>query len=113
MSALLIAGCKDLTDIGADRCGNGVIEAGEDCEPIGVDGTATCGAEETANGCFFVCVEGTGCPEGFQCGSDDRCRQASGELVGGPTVNFVLDDIAIGDVDGDRIDDVVSASGTS
>jgi hypothetical protein len=108
----LVAGCKDLPDIGADRCGNGVVEPAEDCEPVG-DGAGSCGAEETANACFFVCADGEGCPTGFQCGADDRCRRGSGEFVAGPTVNFVLDQIAIGDVDGDRFDDVVTASGTS
>ena len=111
------AACQDLPDVDRDVCGNGVIEIGEDCEADALDDdgnvVAQCGAADGANACFYECTDELDCPEGYSCGADDRCRQASGKFTAGAAITLALDDIAIGDVDGDGFDDVVAGSGTS
>lgn len=115
--AWAVQGCQDLPDVNRDECGNGVIEIGEDCEADVLDDggnvVSQCGASDGANACFYECSDTILCPDGYDCGSDDRCRQASGRFTAGAAVTLAVDDIAIGDVDGDGFDDVVAGSGTS
>jgi hypothetical protein len=113
----VFAACQELPDVDRDVCGNGVIEVGEDCEAsvLDEDGNVVsqCGAFDGANACFYECSDTLACPDGYACGSDSRCRQASGRFVSGATFTLSVDDIAIGDVDGDGFDDIVAGSGTS
>lgn len=115
--ALALSACADLPDVTVGICGNGVIEAGEDCEAstVAADGTVTelCGDVEGDNACFFAWSEEVACPAGYGEGADGRCRQATGKFDPGGTLRLVVDDLEIGDVDGDLFDDVITASGTS
>ncbi len=114
--ALVLSGCVDLPDVTEGICGNGVIEPGEDCEASTLDGDTVvelCGDAAGDNACFFTWSAEVGCPEGYGEGADGRCRQATGRFEPGGTLRIVVDDLEIGDVDGDLFDDVVTASGTS
>jgi hypothetical protein len=68
------AACADLPPLQARVCGNGVVEAGEDC-----DGGASCGS------CRLRCDADGDCPEGRTCEIDaglcappDGCRPSCG-----------------------------------
>lgn len=114
--ALVLWGCVDLPDVTEGICGNGVIEPGEDCEASTLDGDTVvelCGDAAGDNACFFTWSAEVACPEGYGEGADGRCRQATGKFDPGGTLRLVVDDLEIGDVDGDLFDDVVTASGTS
>ncbi len=112
---LLAAGCHDLPDISEDECGNLVVEANEDCDGFdAADGRGVCGAPEDDNACHFTCIpdqpeDFLQCPPGWGCGDSGRCEQPSGyfyEAEGSPW-SMPVDQLAIGDVDGDGNDDLV------
>ena len=71
-----------------------------------------CGAIGTADECLLECVEGA-CPDGYGCGADGTCRQASGVFERVAPLTLAVDDVATGDVDGDGFDDLVASSGSS
>jgi hypothetical protein len=108
------AGCQSLPDIGADVCGNLVLEAGEDCDGFGDGDNTACGNPGTANGCFFVCdpdnLESEPCPEGFGCGADGRCRAPSESFTEGAQVSFPVADFKVADIDGDGTEDLIGSS---
>src|SRR5512133_817095 len=114
-----LIGCKDLPTVAANVCGNGVREAGEDC-----DGYADtrkghfCVPAGQANECRYSCAEQTnpatgkafGCPEGMSCGPDlGICRKGTGRYT--PWGGFVAVEaraLELGDLDGDRRDDLLA-----
>lgn len=106
--ALCVFGCTELPDVDADVCGNGVVEAGEDCDTFAPEGAA-CYDAEALSPCAFSCVD-TSCPDDFACGGDGVCRRASGdfELAGGASLGGVLG--AVSDVDGDGYLDIAASS---
>ena len=109
------AACKDLPDVAAGECGNGVIDVGEDCEAdfVAEDGTVfPCGGADGANQCLLECVDDA-CPAGYGCGADGTCRQASGVFERGASLTLAVDDVLAGDVDDDGFDDLVASSGSS
>src|SRR5258706_10152374 len=85
--ALALCGCAKLPAIEADRCGNGVLEAGEDCDTHAGEGFM-CGAPGSgAAACRFQCsrsIGGQACPAGFGCGGDGICRAAGGGYLESP-----------------------------
>src|SRR5205823_11500814 len=95
-----------LPHIDANTCGNGIVEAGEDCD--GATDAGGCGAPDSANACHFVCDATTSCAADTVCGVDGRCRAPTATFAAplGP-VNFPADAIAAGDVDGDGYADLV------
>src|SRR5690349_632964 len=112
---LAAAGCHDLPDVAEDECGNLVVEANEDCDGFdAADGRGVCGAPDDDNACHFTCIpdqpeDFLQCPPGWGCGDDGRCEQPSGyfyEAEGSPWT-MPVDQLAIGDVDGDGNDDLV------
>jgi hypothetical protein len=105
-----LAACHDLPPIDRGVCGNRVIEIGEDCDAG--EATPACIA------CRFACstadiIAGapSSCPTGYVCGVDDTCAAPSGYLRPGQATAGMgdADPIAIGDVDGDLIGDLVGA----
>jgi hypothetical protein len=67
-----ILSCTDLADIPGEGCGNGVVDAGEDCDSFG---TTACVS------CRWACSssENVACPNDFLCGADNVCRKPTGE----------------------------------
>ena len=112
------ASCADLEDIELDRCGNRVLDPGEDCD--GHDAGATpCAAPGAVHACRFTCTfsspdAATACPAGYRCGLGDVCSKPSNtfELVDSPLVDQGGDAFAVADFDGDRLNDVAIVSGT-
>jgi hypothetical protein len=109
-----LAACSELPAIDRGVCGNRVVEPGEDCDGAVAGGAC---ADEGDNACFFVCEPGapvSGCPGGYQCGLDQRCRlpagSFAGDLAAAPTVRFDVDDFRVGDVDGDGVGDVMGGN---
>ena len=102
---VVACGCTSFESIDRGECGNGLIEAGEDCD----SGDATCVR------CAVVCSEIKDCPTtDYSCGVDGLCHAPGGAL--GPAIPagpFQINDLAITDLDRDRIGDVVGVSRTS
>jgi hypothetical protein len=110
-----LAACSNLPEIAADLCGNGVVEAGEECDGDAGAAGGTCGAvADGDNACHFVCAGGASCPAGYACGDDARCRAPSAIFVPAPgPYPFDGGDLAAGDVDGDHIDDLVGVGASA
>jgi hypothetical protein len=101
----LAGGCTSFDSLDRGVCGNGLIEAGEDCD----SGDASCVR------CAVVCTGATDCPTtDYACGVDGLCH-APGGALGGPVAGgpFQVNDLMITDIDRDRIGDVVGVSKTS
>ena len=105
----LTVSCTEFETVELGVCGNRVLEVGEDCDGSSAFDGGTCGGLDTANACFYTC-EDTTCPAGWSCGTDMRCRQSAAgfELSGGPWT-FDVDSFAIGDVDGDGLEDFIGS----
>lgn len=106
----LIVSCADLPAIQAGTCGNGVLEAGEDCDGVAPNG-ASCRKQDEANACRFDCTTAK-CPSGYLCGpSSGICSQPTGEFAAS-TSEFETTSgrILLGDVDGDGISEIVTFS---
>src|SRR5262245_12594626 len=109
-----LAACTTLPEIAAGTCGNGVVEAGEECDGDASAAGGTCGAAADVNACHFVCESGTSCPAGYTCGADQRCRAPSAIFAPAPgPYTFDATDLAAGDVDGDGTADLVGVSATA
>jgi hypothetical protein len=110
--ALSLASCRQLPEIPADVCGNGVIEPLEDCDGISRDGLR-CRPPGAVGQCRLDCTpqpDGTPtpCPAGHGCDGQNVCRRATGEYrpvasgIPGSTRSLLS-----GDFDGDGRADVV------
>ncbi len=109
IAALAASGCKDLPDVAAGECGNGVLELGEDCDSFAPEG-ARCATPEEVEPCRFACDETATCPEGWGCGVDGVCRHPSGALVPlGATLRLEGVLGAVADVDSDDKLDLVAS----
>lgn len=100
------AACADLPPLLEDVpvCGNGVLEAGEDCDSFAADGF-TCGEAGADEECRFTCdpEAAGGCPPAFGCGHDGICRRGHGRWVEaeGSPYYVAADLFTTGDADGD------------
>ncbi|MDB4960345.1 MAG: hypothetical protein JWP01_344 [Myxococcales bacterium] len=102
---LVVGGCTSFDSLDRGVCGNGLLEAGEDCD----SDDASCVR------CAVVCTGATDCPTtDYTCGVDGLCH-APGGALGGPVAGgpFQVNDLAITDIDDDDIGDVVGVSRTS
>jgi hypothetical protein len=100
----LVAGCRDLPELAAGVCGNGVIDVGEDCD--GEVAGLACAEPNSASACRYTCGTAS-CPAGWACGVDAVCRHGTGEFVIGTTMPLAHSELVIADVDGDGIGDIV------
>ncbi|MBK8259228.1 MAG: VCBS repeat-containing protein [Polyangiaceae bacterium] len=95
--------CSNLEPLPADKCGNFVIERGEDCDGAGI-------ADNVCSPlCRLTCTDQGSCPDGWACGSDLICRQASGRLEPfGPVVPLAANRLLPADFDGDGKSDILA-----
>ncbi|MDX2087270.1 MAG: VCBS repeat-containing protein [Kofleriaceae bacterium] len=105
--ALLVAlgACTSFEDIARDVCGNGIVEAGEDCDS----------SDPRCVRCAVTCNAASECPNAdYACGVDGVCHAPSGALAAPqPAGPFQVDEVAITDLDKDGIGDVFGVSRTS
>jgi hypothetical protein len=109
----LLSACRVLPDIPTFACGNGVVEAGEDCDAYGRDDTS-CRPAGEPGACHFDCKQDAAgnanvCPQGFGCDATAVCRRVMGgyaekEVI----VPGVASSLMSGDFDGDGRADVLS-----
>jgi hypothetical protein len=112
--------CATLDKLSADACGNGVVDAFEDCDSFPNDPKARCGAPSAgASQCRLLCgMQANGevpeCPDGWGCSVSGFCRQPTGafESAGEP-VSAGVTTMLVGDFDGDGRKDVVGSSGAT
>jgi hypothetical protein len=102
---VLVAACSDLDSIETGVCGNGAIDATEDC-----DSTDTTQCMQ----CQLVCQgdEHT-CPAGYACGADNFCRAPSGVFYEAGAVTFPVSEYAVSDINWDGAGDVLGLTPTS
>lgn len=109
------ATCADLGELEGGICGNGVVEADEDCEPLEGDNAVDgCGAVHGDQPCRWICNDTTSCPvdEAWGCSVVGICRQASGtfELAGEVPLDAEATELGVGDFDADGRDDLVTVT---
>lgn len=111
---LALVACADLPHIGAQQCGNGVVEPPETCDTFGPDVSSSCRPPGTVGACHLDCrrrADGTQstCPPGWGCDVQGICLK--------PTAGFTLmpeievggaHSLVAGDFDGDGRTDIVS-----
>lgn len=103
--AVIACGCTSFDSIDRGVCGNGLIEAAEDCDSN----------DSSCVRCAVVCSTSSDCPTtDYACGVDGLCHAPGGSLGAAmPAGPFQINDLAITDIDRDRIGDVVGVSKTS
>ncbi len=130
--ALALLACEELPIIEENRCGNGFIEPGEDCDDLGATeakagmgapmdaSNAICNAPGVANQCRFRCTADAHCQSapvsaqgsGWRCGVDNVCRRPQGDGAFFEPVSSLIpggaDELFIGDFDGDRRKDLLA-----
>lgn len=110
--SLAVAACQSLPNVDREECGNLVLDRDEDCDGTSQFGDNTaCGEPETENECAYICDAENAivCPQGWACGSDQRCRRHSGlfEPAEGSPHRFDVDTFAFADLNGDGKLDVI------
>ena len=111
----LLIDCAPLEPLVANTCGNGVVDANEDCDafPKGQCGAPSSGASQ----CRLLCGTQPGgealtCPDGWGCSVSGFCRQPTGAFEGaGDPVSAGVTTMLVGDFDGDGKKDVLGSSG--
>lgn len=107
--ALSMAACTPLQTLAEGACGNGVVDANEDCEPFNGSEFA-CRPPGDVMECTIVCHDDGACPTGYGCGVGDVCRKPGGSFEATPFVQAgsKADMLLAGDFDADRRQDVVA-----
>jgi hypothetical protein len=112
-AALLASACTDFPSIAAGECGNGVIEAQEDCDSFGLGAGTVCRAPGTVGECHLDCSVRDGvqveCPAGWGCGTDAICHKPTGDFdAPSESADVGAWTLVAGDFDGDGRGDVMS-----
>jgi hypothetical protein len=102
---IVAAACTELPEVGAGVCGNGILEANEDCD----------NPSETCDQCEILCSDNACGKAGYQCGADDVCHAPSGVFETDPRseLPFPVLGFRISDVDFDGYGDVVGLNATA
>ena len=100
-----LAACTDLAPIDRDVCGNGLLEAGEDCDSN----------DPSCVSCAVTCNTDDQCPtSAYRCGVDGLCHAAGGALGALHAAGaFQADELAVTDIDHDGFGDAFGVSRTS
>lgn len=104
-SVLAASACTSFDALDRGVCGNGLVEAGEDCDS----------SEARCVRCAVTCTTAAECPHaGYACGVDGVCHAPGGVLGAAvPAGPFQVTDVAIEDLDRDGIGDAIGVSRTS
>lgn len=102
---LALIGCTDFDDVARDVCGNGLLEAGEDCDS----------KDPSCVRCAVQCAVAEDCPsDRYACGVDGFCHAPAGVLARpSAPVTFQANELRVTDVDHDGRGDVLGVSRTS
>jgi len=112
----LVLSCATLDPLASNTCGNGVIDANEDCDsfPAGQCGEPSAGEAK----CRLKCGkqpnggEPLACPDGWGCSVSGFCRQPTGTFSpSSEPVSAGVTTMLVGDFDGDGRADVLGSSG--
>lgn len=103
--AVLASGCTSFESIDRGVCGNGLVEAGEDCDST----------NDSCVRCAVVCDTSSDCPTAdYACGVDGLCYAPGGALQDPvPGGSFQVGEFHITDVDHDGTGDILGLSRTS
>ena len=124
--ATLLLDCATLDKLPTNTCGNGVVDADEDCDtfPAGQCGEPSAGEAK----CRLKCGKQTSgsdggsdggsevlaCPDGWGCSVSGFCRQPTGTFsAASEPVSAGVTTMLVGDFDGDGRKDVLGASGAT
>jgi hypothetical protein len=107
LTLLLIAltACTEIDSVDRGVCGNGLLEAGEDCD----SGDPQCVS------CALTCSTVDDCPTAdYACGVDGVCHAPGGVLGQARSVGtFSAEDVRVTDIDEDGIGDALGLTSTS
>jgi hypothetical protein len=103
LGLVAVTACRALPPLEDGVCGNGVVEAGEDCDgapdPARGDDLA-CAAASVAFACHYTCTA-SACPAGWACGGDGVCRHGTRAFDVELPFALAHTDLALADADGD------------
>ncbi len=120
---IVLLDCATLEPLPNETCGNGVIDAKEDCDTFPSDqcNQASAGAAKCRLFCGTKTVKGAdgkdapktfACPDGWGCSVDSFCRQPDGTFeTAQEPVSAGVTTMLVGDFDGDGRKDVLGSSG--
>jgi FG-GAP repeat len=119
LGGLAGSSCADLQTVSQGQCGNGFLEAGEECDiPAGAPNKNVCHPVGTPNQCRTYCSAPADCAVidksilGWGCGVDHVCRAPTGDFqFKNGSIAAAASSLKVSDFDGDGRADVLSASG--
>jgi hypothetical protein len=106
--AALLLDCASLDPIPSGTCGNGVVDANEDCDSF----PSQCGAPTSGTtACRLRCGDGLPpCPDGWGCSVQQFCRQPTGQFAGaGAPLSTGVSTMLVGDFDADGRADILGS----
>jgi FG-GAP-like repeat len=109
-----LASCRDLPAVPRDTCGNGVVEAPEDCDTFAPSAGSVCLPRGAPGQCHLDCrrrADGSvpSCPTGWGCAVQGICRPPTGALTASVKSSLGgASSLLAGDFDGDGRADVVT-----
>jgi FG-GAP-like repeat len=114
-----LSGCAELPALPSNECGNGVVEANEDCDTFAPVAGSVCRPKDSTDPCRFDCQPGPDgmrptCPAGWGCDPSGLCRAPTGQFTNaGSFVVGPVAELLAGDFDGDGRSDVLSREPTN